>query len=342
MFKPMFDITPTMGDPWSYWAVHAPADRRSANIIQNSRFGIGDVTFLALIYGKMEYAESTVKRLTQHTIHLNDGAKLEDTRVLIKSLGLIGDFEVDRLHKMKELKGMWIEGDFRRIIAIDPLGMNAANFTTFSTGIGTSGQVLQNKYIHDFPKEYHMMVGQGLLQALPKQKADEKSERPAYVTDVKYQMSASIIVDSMCPRTAVLQQDFSPYKHEMYHRCHPTDKILKEAIEDWDKYQKEWKAQGSTHDYVPYPYTKEMITEFFQWYNDAVGPSTGVTISVDGPDIIRQPPQAPAEQTGEVQINEGELAGIESWVDSQHKDFWVNEGPKKKAMFVKNMQLTVG
>merc|ERR1719203_2252421 len=101
MFKPMYSISPTMGDPWEYWSVHAPADRSRATIIQNSRFGIGDVTFLALIYGRMEYVESTIKRLTRHTLHLVSGTKLEDVQCIIKSLGLIGDFEVDRLHKMK-------------------------------------------------------------------------------------------------------------------------------------------------------------------------------------------------------------------------------------------------
>lgn len=66
-----------MGDPWKYSAVHASADRQNVSIIQNSRFGIGDVTFLAVAYGKLEYVEDTVKRMSRSTLHLNGGGKLE-------------------------------------------------------------------------------------------------------------------------------------------------------------------------------------------------------------------------------------------------------------------------
>ena len=94
-----------MGDPWDYWSAHAPSDRSQATILQNSRFGIGDVTFLATIYGRMESVESTIKRLTRHTCHLVSGRKLEDVQCLVESLGHVGDFEVGRLHEMKELVG---------------------------------------------------------------------------------------------------------------------------------------------------------------------------------------------------------------------------------------------
>ncbi|CAE8684927.1 unnamed protein product, partial [Polarella glacialis] len=46
MFKPMYDLA-GFGDPWDYWSVHASADRSKVNVIQSSRFGIADVTFLA-------------------------------------------------------------------------------------------------------------------------------------------------------------------------------------------------------------------------------------------------------------------------------------------------------
>merc|ERR1712050_247740 len=111
-------------------------------------------------------------------------------------------------------------------------GMNAANFTTFSTGIGSYGT------------EYTNLVGMGLMQQLPKQKADEKMDRPAYVTDVKFQMAAGIIIDSMCPRLQERGMTQSAYKHEMYHRAHPIKKFMEICIEDWDKYQKQWKAEG--------------------------------------------------------------------------------------------------
>lgn len=55
---------------------------------------------------------------------------------VVKSLGLLGDWAVDKLHHQTQMSGMWCDGDWRRVLAIDPTGMNAANFTTFSLGIG--------------------------------------------------------------------------------------------------------------------------------------------------------------------------------------------------------------
>jgi len=328
MFEPMYELC-GMGDPWSYWSVHSNSDRTNVNIIQNSRFGIGDVTFLAVIWGRLEYVESTVKRCTHHTLHLHSGRKLEDVQCIVKSLGLVGDFEVDRLHGMKELVGNWCSGDFRRVIQIDPLGMNAANFTTFSTGIGTYGSVMSNKYLHDFPQEYGRMAGAGLLQQLPRQKADEKLERPAYVTDVKFQMAAGIIIDSMCPRLQEKGAAQGPYKHELYHRAHPLKKFLQVCKEDWDQYQAKWKEEGFKHDYVEYPYTYDIVAEYFKDFSSA----TGFQIKPEGPDIIREDPEgkeesaaATAEDKG---TDEATRTGFEQMIKASHNHWWAAEGPKR-------------
>jgi hypothetical protein len=345
MFDPMYKLS-GMGDPWDYWSVHAPADRSRATVVQNSRFGIGDVTFLALIWGKMEYVESTVKRFTKHTVHLANGEKLNDVTVMVKSLGLTGDFEVDRLHKMKELIGNWCSGDYRRVIQIDPLGMNAANFTTFSTGIGSYGTAYSNKYLHDFPQEYQNLVGAGLLQQLPRQKSDEKLDRPAYVTDVKFQMAAGIIIDSMCPKLQERGATQSAYKHEMYHRAHPWKKFIEICIEDWDKYQKLFKDQGVIHEYVPYPYTREMVSAYFDDYST----NTGWPITIDGPEHTGEPTKdnLTHEELLEMRksqvegqgTDEGTRLGWENHVNTNDFGWWMSEGPKQgTAMFEKNASL---
>ncbi|CAE7211839.1 unnamed protein product, partial [Symbiodinium necroappetens] len=100
--RPMYELA-DFGDPWEYWSVHASQDRSKVSVVQNSRFGIGDVTFLMVIYGKLEYIQDTVKRLTKHTVHLTGGRKLEGVTVILKSLGLLGDWAVDRLHKMTQM-----------------------------------------------------------------------------------------------------------------------------------------------------------------------------------------------------------------------------------------------
>merc|ERR1712060_660573 len=78
---------------------------------------------------------------------------------------------------------------------------------------------------------------------------------------------------------AYRQSNVSEYKHTLFHAMHPTDVMLREAIADWDQYQAVWKERGHDHDYIPYPYTKEMIAGYFKKYNEYVG----LNISIDGP-----------------------------------------------------------
>jgi len=336
MFKPMYELA-GMGDPWDYWSVHANKERTNVTIIQNSRFGIGDVTFLACVYGKCEFVEDTLKRLTRHTLHLTGGRKLANVTVLNKSLGLLGDYAVDRLHGMQKMAGAFCEGDWRRVLMIDATGMNAANFTTFSTGIGTTGFVRMYKYFHDFPKEFYRLQGMGLMDQLPVNKANPKEDKPAYVTDVKMAMSASIIIESMCPKIGTLGASDPDYKYRMYHNCHPLQKTLDECTASWDAYQAEWKKNGSTHDYVPYPYTKEMMEGYFQEYSAHVG----FPVSPYGPPEGSQAPELPghtdlsaipAWATDASAVGQAEMqaqGGNLSWWEGSAPWCEVNKGKKK-------------
>merc|ERR1712032_1313561 len=176
------------------------AKRRRARASYKGAFGIGDVTFCAHIYGILEYKEDTLKRCSRHTCHLTSGETLEGiTGGICKCLGLTGDFSVDRLHHMTSMLGMFCGGDFRRNIQVDPLGMNAANFTTFSLGIGTHGGAITNKYIHDYPSQWYKAVEGGVLGRLPVSKQEPQYEKPAYVTDVKFQMQAGTTISGFLP-----------------------------------------------------------------------------------------------------------------------------------------------
>ncbi|CAK9094863.1 Uncharacterized protein SCF082_LOCUS44573 [Durusdinium trenchii] len=157
--------------------------------------------------------------------------------------------------------------------------MNAANFTTFSTGIGSHGFVLSQKYLHDYPSEFYRMQGMGLMKQLPKNTADKELDKPAYVFDVKYSMSASIIAETMNPRLGQLTRNDPEYKFRMYHAAHPTDYYLEQCMADWDNYQKMFKEQGCEREYVKYPYTRDMIEGYFKEYCAM----TGLSVSADGP-----------------------------------------------------------
>merc|ERR1740123_2403771 len=146
--------------------------------------------------------------------HLTRGPALEGvTGGICKCLGLVGDFEVD------------------------PLGMNAANFTTFSLGIGTHGGAITNKYLHDYPSQWYKAVDGGVLSKLPVSKQEPQYEKPAYVTDVKFGMQAGMTIGGYLPHIDEKASLDHPYKYLCYSACHPTDKFLRECIEDWDKYQ---------------------------------------------------------------------------------------------------------
>mmetsp|Transcript_22784 Transcript_22784/g.52045 ORF Transcript_22784/g.52045 Transcript_22784/m.52045 type:complete len:719 (-) Transcript_22784:43-2199(-) len=321
-FEPMYELV-GFGDPWSFWSVFASSDRSKCSIVQNSRFGIGDITFLMCAWGRLEYVVDTVKRMTRHTLHLTSGAKIENVQIVLKALGLLGDFEVDKLHSMKEMVGSFCSGDWRRVLMIDATGMNAANFTTFSTGIGTHGFVTENKYFHDYPKEMYKLMSMGLMQQLPRHKAEEQYDKPAYVTEVKFAMTTGMMIHMMYPRMAQLTMDTQMYKYRMYHGAHNVDRLLKTCTDEWFGYQKEWAAKGydlkSSPIYkeewgteVPYPYTRQMMSTWFKEYSDWVG----WPISIEGPKEDEQPP-GPGGVTGPV--TQEALNGI---MDSDFNTSW--------------------
>lgn len=279
MFEPMYEAS-GMGSPWDYWSVHAGADRKHVTIMQNSRFGIGDVTFLMHAWGLLEFKVATVKRFSRHTLHLSTGEKLENITVVLKALGLLGDFSVDKLHKMTEMVGQFCSGDWRRVLHIDATGMNAANFTTFSTGIASTEHVAGYKYLFDYPPDMYKAFDAGLLKTLPRHKEEPENEKPAYVCDVKFVMASAMIVHSMVPKMGFNgQETHGEYKYTMYHAAHGVDRTLEVAQREWDQWQATWKERGIEHDYTPYPYNKQMISSWFEDYSRVLN----VPISVDGP-----------------------------------------------------------
>jgi len=281
-FEPMYKLV-DFGDPWEFWSVHSNAARTNVSIIQNSRFGIGDVTFLMVAWGLLEYVVATVKRFSRHTLHLSTGDKIEDVQICLKALGLLGDYAVDRLHNMKEMVGNYCGGDWRRVLMIDATGMNAANFSTFSTGIGTTDFARTNKFLHDYPQEFYKIEKMGYMKTLPKHAEEPDVEKPAYVSDVKYAMTSGIILTGMIPKIGLLTVWAGNYKHRMYHKTHTTDRVLEVALFEWNKYQETWKSRGIEHDYVPYPYTKDIVKGWFEEYSMIMKDTLTVPIDVDGP-----------------------------------------------------------
>jgi len=278
MFEPMYRIS-NFGDPWDFWSVKANANRDQVSIIQNSRFGIGDVTFLMTAWGLLEWRVATVKRMSHHALHLSTGETLEPVNIVLKALGLLGDYAVDRLHNMKEMVGPYCGGDWRRCIHIDDTGMNASNFVTFSAGIKSADLAISYGYLYDYPAIFNSLKEQGYMDVLPRHKEEPDVEKPAYITDVRHAMSSGMTFDMMCPSLQPMKSWFMMYKYRMIHQSHPIERFLEVAEYEWNKYQETWKERGHEHDYVPYPYTMDMIHDWADEWSKAMK----IPISAYGP-----------------------------------------------------------
>mmetsp|Transcript_57903 Transcript_57903/g.167837 ORF Transcript_57903/g.167837 Transcript_57903/m.167837 type:complete len:719 (+) Transcript_57903:97-2253(+) len=258
------------GDPWSYHSVYGSREKMNATIRSNSRFGIGDVTFLAVATGRCEYVQDLLKRCSSQTLHLEGGRKLEGVHNIIKALGLIADFEADRMHRIKEMIGMWPDGDNRRFLFADPLGMNAANFMSHSAGPGCYSQSVSVKFFLDYPGETTRLKAQGIEAQLPRMKATD--EKPTYQVDAKYVMLVGFCVDAACPLLQAKMVGMDDYMSELYWAVNPFESFWKECVDSWDKYQEDWRNQGHEFQYVDYPYTRDMVEGWFQEYEAKVGP----------------------------------------------------------------------
>lgn len=271
MIKPFYTCARDFMDPWTSHQTYPSKDRATCTISSNSRFGIGDVTFLAIAWGRCEYHEDVVKRMSGKTLHLSLGSQLDGVGVVIKALGLLADFTADKLHKIKETIGLWPNGDGRRYVMADPLGMHAANFTTMSTGIGSYGMTKTIKYFIDFPTEWRKGCELGLIAASPRSVGDDN--KPNLQVTAKHQTAASMLVESLVPHMAKVScASVDDYMHRAVNDAHPLERTWEECLNGWKQYQEEWRAQGFDHPWVPYPISREDVSRWYEEYEQNVGP----------------------------------------------------------------------
>jgi len=314
-FVPMYDQC-GFDDPWQYHSIYASKNHEHCTINSHSRFGIGDVTFLAVAWGRCEYVQDTLKRCTHHTMHLTSGKKLENVTVIVKALGLIADWGADRFHKIKEMLGTWPGGDHRRILFADPVGMHAANFSSFSTGVGSYVASIRDKHMVDFPQEYYKLQGMGVFDMLPRHKAIPEEDRPAHQYDAKYATSVAMVLDGSLPRVQAKMAGMDVYFHKMMWAVNPFDKYYAEVKASWDQYQMDWWKQGFKHDYVPYPYKRDYVTAWFERYRAQTGPTEG---SPDQTYTPRTPPGRELEKYIPSWERDGEMPTIVETEDDKPK-----------------------
>lgn len=258
LMKPMYDF---LGwDVWSYYAVSANEKRTTCMIQQKARFGIGDIYFLAQYMGKLEVVVEPkgIKRLSKGCVHLEGGRKLEDVTIILKLLGFVGEIDNDRLFGIKEMYGFWVNDDPRRYLVAEPVSVMASNMGGTSLSPGALSWAKQGIWFFHYPEQYvYGVSAAGMLPRHAADMSDEHSMRPAYVVDARHGTTTGMAVGMHTPQLSEAQ-NFDGYIKAVKHRlCHPIDKFLTAAQEDWDYYAKKFLAEGFGVDkpYPTYPFT---------------------------------------------------------------------------------------
>jgi len=260
-------------DPWTMHSVYANSTRTHATIMQKTRFGIGDVYFLTQAYGLLELKIGEVKRCTHHCLHLDNGNKIE-CEVVLKCTGCLGDWKVDKLLKIKEMRGSFVNGDFRRICSGEADGINAAQFTATTAGPGYYGMVKAMTHFWDVPNDWYRLMDQGILDNLPCHKAGEPNEEfPAYFFTAAHAQGAGIVISSMSPLLQQKEANDGEYKKYIQRLCCPVERILADGKADWEQYEekiRKWGMVPADAPYVPYLYDAEYMEEQFKKHDEYV------------------------------------------------------------------------
>jgi len=263
--EPMYDMIGL--DPWSYYSVHANEKRTTCQITQKARFGIGDIYFLTIYMGKVEVVLDAigVKRLTRHEVHLHSGRKLQ-CQAILKLLGLVGEMDIDRLLKIKEMVGFWVNADPRRYLVAEPISVMCSQMGGTSFSPGAYSWSLHGLYFLDYPWDFD--GGAGASGMLPKHAvdvSDDSSPRPAYVVDARHGTTTGMTVGMYTPGLAQYEASAGFIKAVRHRLCHPIRKFLAQAKEDWDYYAKKMLAEGFgvNKPYPEYPYTQEVVKSLY-------------------------------------------------------------------------------
>merc|ERR1712151_1146271 len=120
-------------------------------------------------------------------------------------------------------------------------------------------------YFINFPVDF--VTGAAAMGMLPKHgvdNSDEGTPRPAYVVDARHGTQTGMAVAMHSPHLGK-EQEFDGFIKAIKHRiCHPIDKFIAAAKEDWDYYAQKFLKEGFGTDlpYPDYPYTPEFARKF--------------------------------------------------------------------------------
>lgn len=252
-------------DPWDMHSVSCNSSRTHATLNAKTRFGIGDIYFLACAYGITEIVVDNIKRLTHRTVHLESGEKLEDIDNILKCTGMLPDWTVDKVLKLKYLHGFWVNGDPRRFLCADPDGLQASNLGTTTIGPGAWGNVQMMKHFWDVPGDWIRIENEGILTMVPKHsQGDPTPDCPAYFIEARHAVQTGMTIGGASPLLIAKQAENESYKNWMVNYCTPIQKFIEHATREWNEYEDMFRDKGmipKDTPRVPYLYTVEYVEE---------------------------------------------------------------------------------
>mmetsp|Transcript_126167 Transcript_126167/g.356799 ORF Transcript_126167/g.356799 Transcript_126167/m.356799 type:complete len:509 (+) Transcript_126167:2-1528(+) len=275
MTMPMFDLIGI--DPWTYHSVNANEKRTVCQITQKARFGIGDIYFLCVYMGKVEVVlePEGVKKLSKGEVHLCSGRRLACSAIL-KLLGLVGELDNDRLMKVKEMVGFWVNEDPRRYIVSEPVSVMCSQMGGTSLSPGAYAWCMEGLYFIDYPQDFTAgPLASGMLPRHKVDNTDSSTPRPAYVVDARHGTTTAMAVGMFTPGLQELEATAGFIKACRYRLCHPIKKFLAQATEDWDYYAEKMREKGFGKDkpYPTYPYTFDVVKgQYFEHMQESGEP----------------------------------------------------------------------
>jgi len=238
-------------DVWSAYSVKTDAKRSFAHVSQKTVFGVTDVYFLAGYYGLMDVVVDEIKRLTNGCAQTKKGKKIK-CDVIVKAVGTVPDFAIDKMLGLKEMVGIWCNGDPRRPVACNGMFVEARNFGSFSSGPGFGPLAKFHQWFIDYPEDFDVVK-----DTLPKKKS---GEMPCYVPGATHMLP---IFTAMGPLPMLQAQlnVIDACKAAKQKASLPTKKYVADCRAEWEAYIQFFKKEGMVDDRPepPYPYTEEFV-----------------------------------------------------------------------------------
>lgn len=250
-------------DLWTAHSVQTDKKRTYAFVDQKTVFGVTDIYFLAGYYGLMEVLVDEISRLSYHCAHLKSGVKLKDHSVIVKAVGTLPDEKADDLLGLKELCGIWINGDPLQPCVTNGMFVQARNFGTFSSGPGFASMSRLIAWFLDYPDDWNSVA-----QALPVIR--RKDQEYTYVPPGSHILSTFMALNGTLPALAAELAVYDGLKAAKQKVRHPPKEFIDECTQEWEMYIRFFKKHDMVDDRPEpaYPYTLEIIEDYMQQTKD--------------------------------------------------------------------------